>query len=552
MVWPGGYRAGMSSLGFLWCYSLVNARPRALAERVFLPEDPGAPVRSRETGRALSSFDIVAGSLSWENDYWVFPEILRRGGVPPERAERGGGYRGPLVCAGGVGPWSNPWGLFPFADVIFTGEGEIAWEAILRVSGERGFAGLPAARRAEALAAAVPGALAPGLLPRELSEPSGPVGLARALAAFPPVAPPRLAWPFPAGAVPPRSPVWAPGAGFAGMRLVELSRGCPHGCRFCLAGQLYRPHRPWGADAVVEAVSAPNPWSGEDPFPAGAPAGLVSAAAADHPEFEGIVERLAGAGRRVSFSSLRLSALTERAARLLGAGGLRGAAVAPEGGADALRRRINKNLDEPAILEGARILRAAGLRTLKLYFMFGLPGETDGDLEAAASLAARIGREVRGRGAGPAVAASFCCFVPKPHTPFEDEPLLPEGETRRRAGLLERLFRRAGGVALRVEPPRASLVQGVISQGGPEAYGLVRALLATGGRQGPALRLAGVGEGHPLFRARDPAEARPWRVIAPPAGREHLGREALLAAEGAESPPCPAGNGCGRCRACDP
>lgn len=561
LVWPGGYREGMSSLGFMWIYAILNSRTDALAERVFLPADPKEPVRSLETGRELPGFDLVAGSLSWENDYWIFLEILRRGGMDPERSgrEARGGPARPLVCAGGVGVWANPWGLFPFADLIFSGEGEIAWEAIADVCSRKGFAGLAAEERTRILSAAVPGCLAPGLLPRELTGslgsgppagPDDPVAMLKALREFAPVVPPRLSWPFPAEAEPPRSTVWAPGAGFSGMRLVELSRGCPHGCRFCLAGQLYLPHRPWPADRIIEALTAPNPWTGEDPFPADAPAGLVSPAAADHPEFEGILEALAATGRRASFSSLRLSALTERAARLLGEAGLKGAAVAPEGGTEALRARANKNLTDDRIIEGARILAAAGLRSVKLYFMFGLPGETDGDLAAAAELAFRIRRELGAKGRGPAVAASFSCFVPKPHTAFEDEPLLGEPEIRRRGELLKKLLPPSKGVELRLEPARAAVIEGVISRGGPEAGRLVRALLETGGRQGPALKLAGIDGRLWLFSHLTPDSPRPWRVIAPPAGIMRLADESEKARSGIQSPPCPPGGGCGMCGGC--
>jgi radical SAM superfamily enzyme YgiQ (UPF0313 family) len=539
----------MSSLGFTWCYSLVNARADALAERVFMPPGDGS-ARSLETGRPLGSFDLVCASLSWENDYWLFPEILRAGGVEPERSAREEGSPArPLVCAAGVGVWSNPWALFPFADLVFPGEGEIVWERILDLCSRKGFRDMPAPERAAALAAGVPGALAPGLMPRELLEPAGPEGLRLALESFPPAVPPRLGWPFPEGSGPPRSPVFAPGAEFSGMRLVEMSRGCPRGCRFCLAGQLYRPHRPWDSDAIVEALSAPNPWSGEDPFPPDAPAGLVSPAAADHPRLEEIVERVTGTGRRVSFSSLRLSALTERAARLLGKAGLRGAAVAPEGGTEALRSRMNKNLAESDILEGARILRETGLRTLKLYFMFGLPGETDGDLAAAAELSARVRDAVGGRKAGTAVSASFACFVPKPHTPFEGEPLLHLAEIRRRTSVLRDAFR-AAGVPLDVDGGPATLVQGVLSRGGPDACSLMRALLRTRGKASASLALAGIGADSWVFRPLAPDDPRPWRVIGAPAGTGYLGAEAAMALEGRQAPPCPESLRCGRCGAC--
>jgi hypothetical protein len=278
----------------------------------------------------------------------------------------------------------------------------------------------------------------------------------------------------------------------------------------------------------------------------------VSPAAGDHPEFESSVERVTSLGRRLSFSSLRLSAVTPKAARLLGEGGLRGVAVAPEGGTEAMRARMNKNLPETEILEGARALGEAGLRNLKLYFMYGLPGETDGDLAQAAELAARVRKAVSGKGAGPRVAASFAAFVPKPHTPFEGEPLLDEREIQRRGAVLKRLLPPGKGIELRLDSPRSAVVQGIIARGGPEASALVRALLATGGRQGPALRLAAVPPDSWLFRPLAPGAPRPWRVVEAPPGQAYLDAEARKALEGAETPPCPPGLGCGRCGACGP
>ncbi len=540
LLWPGTYRTGMSALGFLSVYAYLNSRPDVLAERFFWPD--GALARayegkkqtllSLETGRPLRYFHLVAASLSLENDYWLLPALLRAGGLAPRRLERSD--CDPPVLVGGIGPWSNPWPLVPFADLILTGEAEAAWPDL--ISAWDASASLPKQSRLRLLSRKTPGSLYPG----ELREPLVPPG-----EGFPDpahVRPARLPWPPPEDLLPPVSPIVSPGAEFSQVKLVEISRGCPYGCRFCLAGFLYRPHRPWSLASILKALG--------EPAGPGEKVGLVSPAPADHPQLAELLDILFVQKRLVTLSSLRLTAITERLAGQLAAGRLKGAAIAPEAGSPRLRAAINKDLDEAMILTGSRRLAEAGLKKIKLYFMIGLPGETEEDLEALAELCAKIRQATRLSSSWPELQVSLANFVPKPHTPFEDAPLLDEKGFRARGRWLQK---RLGGIArlsVNLDPPLWSIVQGLLARGGPDSARLVEALLNNGGRLKPSLAAIGYSPAHPIHGSWPLNRPKPWRIVAPAAGLDCLASEARRAAEASISPACPPAGGCGRCLAC--
>ncbi|MDR1657362.1 MAG: radical SAM protein [Deltaproteobacteria bacterium] len=564
LIWPGTYRTGMSALGYLWVYGYLNSRSDTLAERFFWSEEPGQTARSVESNRKLDDFDFVAASMVLENDYWLLPLMVAEGGLNPERGQRN---EGPLVAAGGIGVWSNPWPLWPFVDVFLTGEGEVSWPKLADLLTSCDFKIAGAHERLALISELVPGALVPALRPPESLFSTAPSGLASDFEAiglsgygrnsdgseridwpgpqsaqFEPVVPAFLNYPFEPALRPPVSPILSSLAEFSNTALVEISRGCPWGCRFCLAGALYRPHRPWPAETILAAL---------EPYRRpGGRVGLISPAVADHPELGTILDVLYDDDLKVGLSSMRLSAVTEALALKLAKSGLTGLAVAPEGGSETIRAIINKNLSEAEILSSAKLLAAAGLRRLKLYFMLGLPGETDKDLEAMAELAALIYRQTRTGKKGPLVTVSAANFTPKPHTPLEDAPLLTESEMRRRGLLLTKLLKTKGPIELKLDPPKWTIIQGLLARGGPESADLVRALVKHRGRSGQALKEYGYQESDPAHRGGE--RSRPWRVIAPKAGTEYLQREKQLSKQAVLSLPCPAKRGCGRCQACPP
>ncbi|MDR0355155.1 MAG: radical SAM protein [Deltaproteobacteria bacterium] len=560
LIWPGEYHTGQSSLGFLWVYRFLAQSRLGLAERFFSSDPVSGRPLSLESRRPLDSFDLLAASLVLENDYWLLLNLLTRAGLSPERSERRG--QGPMLLVGGVGVWSNPWPVLPFVDLVLAGEGEEQWPPLLDLFTDKSFAALDYYGRLRALSAAVPGLLAPALWPEEALSGRGAPNLAETLSRSPrlrgrredaasppcandsdslkPVVPALLKWPFPQDLLPPATSILTPKTEFPLTTLVEISRGCPWGCRFCLAGYLYRPHRPWSGEAVLKAAFSQVPEGGR--------VGLVSPAVAEHPELGRIIDGLIERGASVGFSSLRLSALTESLAAKMSKAGLKGLAVAPEAGSQKLRDVINKNLNESEILSSAALLSSYGLRRLKLYFMIGLPGETLDDLAAMAALTEKIQKAVRGAGRGPVVAVSVANFTPKPHTAFESAPLATMEEMRKKGQLVAGLLSKIGGLEVRLDPPRWTLIQGLLARGGPESANLVRALNESGGRAGEALKIFRYAPTHHLHEPQ--VGVKPWRVVAPPVGFECLEEEEARSRSARITPACPTEGHCGRCRAC--
>jgi radical SAM superfamily enzyme YgiQ (UPF0313 family) len=550
LVWPGNYATGMSSLGFLSIYGLINSKREALCERFFIPEQGGAGSRflSIENHRPLQDFHIIAGSLSLENDYHLFLKALSLGGLSPMREERLGGYYEGIVIAGGVGPWSNPYPLLPFVDLILTGEGEISWKLILELYGRADFLALNKKEKIETLEKLTPGALAPGVMEGELLDDRDPVAFGKALSSRSRVIPPRMGFPPGEEELIPRSPIFSKGAEFSGMRLVEISRGCPYGCRFCLAGSLYRPHRFWSKERILDGLREPFPWQKESPFPEDSPVGLVSPSVADHPELSLILEELLKEKRRVSFSSIRLSALDERMVKLFSEGKLLGLAIAPEGGTQRMRASMNKNITEDEILYSAELLSKVNLKRLKLYFMLGLPGERDEDVRGIADLTMKIKERSMGKSRAPLISVTVSNFSPKPHTPFEDAPLLSLAELKRRGELLLKLLGRSKGVELKLDPPLFSIIQGLLGRAGPEGGRLVKALYENEGRAKAALKSLEAWDYEE--KAREFLKERPWRIIAAPEGDSFLENEKRKSLREEFTDKCPEALSCGRCEAC--
>jgi hypothetical protein len=274
---------------------------------------------------------------------------------------------------------------------------------------------------------------------------------------------------------------------------------------------------------------------------------LVSPAAAEHPDLSALLAELFRQGRAVTLSSLRLTALTPDLAEKLAAGRLQGVAVAPEAGSQTLRDRLNKDLTEAQILAGVRLLSEAGLKTIKLYFILGLPGETEADLAALAELA----REIR-RAAGPrpGLTLSLANFTPKPHTPLEGAAMNTAEELRRKGAWVSKALKGLSSLKVNLDPPLWSITQGLLARGGPDSARLVAALVRHQGRLKPSLAEFGYSSSHPLHRPWPDDEPRPWRLVRTAAGMKHLASEAVKAEQELLTAPCPQEMGCGRCEAC--
>jgi radical SAM superfamily enzyme YgiQ (UPF0313 family) len=533
LAYANSYPVGMANLGFQAIYGIL-VRAGVVVERAFLPDArPYERIRSLESGRALSTFDVVAFSISFETDYVHLLDILAAAGLPPYRDDRGS--RDPLIVVGGPATFLNPEPIAEFVDLFLIGEGEEMvpeWLAALR-DARHGGGGRDALLEASA---AVPGAYLPGSWGGFASDDPRPA--------------PRVRRRYVARLddAPTRSQILAPDAVFGDMFLVEASRGCEWGCRFCAAGFMYRPVRHRSAASLREDVLGMA-------LEHRTTVGLVGAEMASQPGIAALCREVAERGGRASPSSLKADLIGPELAAALGGNETRSVTIAPEAGSERMRRVINKNLTEDEILRAAELLARGGVPALKLYAMIGLTTETDEDVLAIAELAAKI-RTRLSRGVGR-IALSINPFVPKPWTPLQWEPMAALKLLRDRAQMLRRAAQRIPGASVDVESPREAYWQTLLSRGDRRLAPLLLAVHRRGGAFWPviteAVRSGGL-DGCPspdefVLRRYEPEETLPWDFIDHGVDKRYLlveWRKALLERQTA---PCDVAT-CHTCNAC--
>jgi len=519
VVYPGPAPEGASSLAVHHLVRLFCAHGLGAAEPVFAPVGAGRP-RGHVTNRPLADFDLLAFSLAFEEQWVSLPHLLERSGIPVRGTERGGNH--PVVLAGGVACRLNPRPGLSFLDALVPGDAEPVVGPILEaLEASRGLS------RRELFTAL---GLIDGMLVRPFT--AGPVA-ARWHDAGPPAA--QLGEPT--------------GSEFDRMFLVETGRGCPAGCRFCALGFSRRPPVSYPAEDIVRAA--------EPGIARGLPIGLVGAGLSRHPQLEVIMEQLARAGSDLSPASLDPQVILSEAGPSLLAGlgrsQQRSVTLAPEAGSARLRRVINKPADDDVLPEAVRRLAAAGVVHLKLYLMFGLPGERTEDLDAIVDLVGGAREALlsvhRSRGGTGKVSVSLNPFVPKPHTPFELEPMPELAELKRRRDRIASGLRRLGGISLAGISPRRALLQCWLTRACEDAAGLLETCR---GRWPPPGGLLRAQAGHwqalvtqPWPDGREP----PWRLVRPGIAGELLLSERARASQARTSGACRAQR-CPTCAAC--
>jgi radical SAM family uncharacterized protein/radical SAM-linked protein len=465
LTYPEVYEVGASNSGHIILYSILNSVPGQLCDRSYLPapdlaarlRERGAPLFAVESRRPLAAFDILGFSLSYELGATNILEMLDLAGIPLRAADRGDRPLAdpeapPLIFAGGPTATSNPEPFAAFFDFIALGDGEELLPEIGLVVAEARAAGLTRRELLRDLAQ-VPGVYVPGLYAPGADgvsvEPREP-GLPRRLLR-------RTATPMPhyaMGLVPPVETVHD--------RLtVEIRRGCTRGCRFCQPGMLTRPARDVEPEAVIEAVEEGMRRTGYSDF------SLLSLSCSDYLALPAVgVElrnRLDESNVSLTLPSQRVDRFDADIAHILGGTRRAGLTFAPEAGSQRLRDIINKGLTDAELLRGVRTAMEQGYRKLKLYFMIGLPGESDADVLAIAETCRALQQQCRDL--GPlALNLTISNFTPKPHTPFQWHSV-STAEFRRRQELLRRALRPLRGIKVNVTDVRLSAVEDFIGRG---------------------------------------------------------------------------------------
>jgi radical SAM superfamily enzyme YgiQ (UPF0313 family) len=510
LAFPNTYFVGMSNLGFQTIYKLFNAEDGIVCERVFLPPKSELaaqlvakePLVTVESQTPVRDFDVLAFSVSFEWDYTNVLSLLRLAGIPLRAADRT--HHDPLVLIGGAVTFVNPEPLALFADVIAAGEGEALVPPLLR-------AFQSAEHRDDLLRRLVAerGYYVPSFYDVEYNADS-------TIAAFVPRegtgAPPtvkKAAVKTTDALDPPATTIFTPETEFGSRFLVEVVRGCANLCRFCWAGYNYLPVRSFPKERIFALAERARPYSSS--------AGLVSIALCDHPDIEEILTRLSEMGFSLSPASLRLDDLTPAILSLLRKGGERSITIAPEVGSDRLRRVINKTITNDEILAAADMIFAAGYENLKLYYMIGLPTETDEDLEAIRDQTLQL-RDIMMKYAKPKghvgrIVGSVNPLIPKPGTAYQWLPMEDDASIDRKIKRLRSLLADIDNVYFNIKSERHSFYQALLSLGDRRVAPAIEAAERNGGNWRAAVAETGVDADFFVFRDRTRDAVLPWDII---------------------------------------
>lgn len=492
LVYPNTYHVGMSNLGFQGLYGLLNRREDVVCERAFLPDDAdiaeyrrtATPVFSLENKRPLTSFDIVAFSLSFENDYPNIFRILSLSKIP-FRTDGRGDYH-PLIIAGGVAVSFNPEPVALALDLVFIGEAEEAVGEFIELYKQAGDKDGVRRKALQLEGVYVPSEyeiayLEDGTILRRTAKEGAPGCIQKRTVKDLSLAPLNTS-------------VITAETEFSGMYLVEIMRGCPWNCRFCLVGNFFGPLRKKGVPQVRGEIEEGKKVSEK--------IGIIGPSLSDYPN---IGEILCIEGVQFSITSLRASG---RSAELIGLlKGHKSVSIAPEVGTERLRSVINKQVTEQDIVTTAGHLFDCGIETLRLYFMIGLPTETEEDIEGIIDLVGKV----RALSKKTGIVLSVSTFVPKPFTPFQWHPMERLDSAKKKIRQIKKSLE-PKGIKVFHDVPKYAHMQGLFSLGDRRIFPVIERMVETDDWR-TACAEAGIDPDFYVFRKKLFDETLPWDFI---------------------------------------
>jgi radical SAM family uncharacterized protein len=542
-AYPNRYHVGMSNLGFQTIYRLLNSFDEVVCERIFLPENidnAQPPIKSLESSKLVSDFDILAFSISFENDYPNLLAILKQAGLPLRSKDRSSPH--PLVIAGGVSCWLNPEPISDFIDCFLIGEAESLIPGFVDYYD-------PTAHRTDALetiAREVPGAYVPAFYEATYN-PDG------TLAGFTTTrdVPPKInrAIQTDLSKSPANSVILTPDTTFSQTFLVEVGRGCPHGCRFCATGYVYRPPR---FRPLVQLEQCIQMGAAQTHT-----IGLVGAAVSDHPDIIKLCQSTNTSEIRLSFSSLRADALTPELLSTLQESGVKTATIAPDAGSERMRHVINKGISEETLLEAAESLVVHGIPNLKLYFMVGLPTEGMEDVESIVCLCKRLKhrflKSSRARKRIGEITVSLNSFVPKPFTPFQWVAMEELGMLKAKIKRVRQGLKNVSNVRVNADVPRWAYIQALLCRGDRRVARILMMAHQNQNNWAKTFKASSLNSDFYVYRNRDVQELLPWDFIDHGIEKSYLIREHEKALRAETTQGCRVGSCqiCGVCQQTD-
>lgn len=561
LAFPDVYEVGMSHLGLRILYHILNGQEGVAAERVYAPwpdmaalmESRHEPLATLETNTPLCATDLVGFTLQYELSCTNIITMLDQAGIPRRAAVRDEGW--PLILGGGPGAY-NPEPLAPFFDAFLLGDGEEAVLEIAEILRSWKKSASPDKQQLLHQLAGVKGVYVPSFFDVSHQQ-DGRVAAITPLKQGYEAVRRRFLSDLESAAFP-DSPV-VPFLKTVHDRVaLEIARGCTRGCRFCQAGYLYRPLRERSPERITELIRASLAATGYEEI------SLLSLSTGDYSCIEPLLQQLmseyAGSRVAVSLPSLRVGTLTPELIEEIRRVRKTGFTLAPEAASERLRQVINKGISEEDLLEGAFNIYGAGWRSIKLYFMMGLPTETREDLAAICDLSRQVKAQARRAGGHGEVNVAVSTFVPKPHTPFQWERQLSLEETRERQRFLRDEMKRRK-LNYKYQEAELSFMEGVFARGDRRLADVLERAVDLGCRFDgwrehfslerwmQAFSDSGI-DPQWYLRQRDTDELLPWDHLDSGVNREFLKKELELAVSGAATPDCRFGQ-CSNCGVCD-
>lgn len=466
LVYPNTYSIGMSNLGFHSIFFQINSREDALCHRAFLSLKNSYPceINTLEADKPINEYDIIGFSISFEMDYINIIKILETMKIPVFSQDR----QAPLIMAGGPAATFNPEPLAPFVDFFVIGEGE---EVIHEIMGK--YKELKNRGKQEILEALaqIEGVYVPSFYDIEYDREGNVQNITTTSLAPRQI---KKRWVRDINKYDTESVILTPYTEFKDMFLIEISRGCGRNCRFCMAGYCYRVPRYRSMDKILERSEFGLKYKGK--------IGLVGAAVSDYPFIDELAEKFVENGIKFSVSSLRADTLREPLMMGLAYSGHKTLTVAPEAGSNRLRKIINKGITDEHVINAVKLAYQYSIENVKLYYIIGLPGETEGDIDEMIDFLTFLKDYMKALGNKRGnLTISINPFIPKPFTPFQWLGMESVGVLNERIKLIQNRLK-PKGIKVIFESPRLSEIQSALSRGNRQTGLLLYDIYKSGAR----------------------------------------------------------------------